>query len=328
VSRYPAGRRVLASDAVDSYGLYRTRMSRELIDTNPVLSVWLVLGDVEMDDFELNTRAATAVRTGLSWAEGSPIHGFVITGNLRVHGAIHNADTEDALSLYVLGELQAASVVVSGLELVVRGRARVDDVLCGSGEGEAWFHRDVSTRLLISAGYTMWIAGKLSATVLDVPHVRIGLLGPDGMRAVRGVAPPSTVLDTSVLLPSGVDGEDPVFSFTRLHAAAIRSEPLLDATFGSGRLDVARLRELKWLETEAASAMAEGRYASAAQMFRASANRTVVTGRSAPCGWLRRFTAPNGSAVTPTGWWRPCACWTRRWRPNRRGSPPPNTPSR
>jgi tetratricopeptide (TPR) repeat protein len=274
VPRYPAGRRLLASDAVDTYRLHRTRMARELLDLNPVLSVWLVLGDVEMEDLQLSTAAATARGTGLTWAGGAPIHGFLITGTLRVRGAVHAPDPDDVLSLYVLGDLVAGSLVLGpGTEVVVRGRAKVGDVLCGSGDGEAWFHRDVSTRLLISQGYTMWIAGRLSAAVLDLPNTRIGLLGPDGMRAISGDAPVSSVLLPSVTVPAASGVEEPGFSFPALQAATSTRQSVLEPAFRSGKVDVTRIRELRWLQAEASAAMAEGRYLSAAGMLRAALER-------------------------------------------------------
>ena len=274
VPRYPAGRRLLATDALDTYRLHRTRMARELLDLNPVLSVWLVLGDVEMESLDLSISAATARGTGLTWTGGAPIHGFLITGNLRVRGTVHAPPTDDVLSLYVMGDLTAGSLVLGpGTELVVRGRTKVADVLCGSGPGEGWFHRDVSTRLLISENYTMWIAGKLAAAVLDVPQVRVGLLGPDGMRAITGDAPISSVLLPSVTVPPAAEGDEPGFSFAALHAALAGHEPVLEPAFRAGQVDVTRIRELRWLQGESAAAMAEGRYLSAAGMLRAALER-------------------------------------------------------
>lgn len=272
--RYPAGRRLLATDAIDTYRLHRTRMARELVETNPVLSVWLVLGDVEMEDLELTTSAATARGSGLTWAGGAPIHGFLVTGTLRVRGVIHAPPVEDALSLFVMGDLAAGSVVLGqNTELVVRGRAKVGEVLCGSGPGEAWFHRDVSTKLLVSHGFTMWIAGTLSAAVLDIPQTRLGLLGPDGMRAVAGEAPVSSVLLPSVTVPSAVEGDEPGLSFPLLAEALVTKRPVLEPAFSSGKVDVTRIRELRWLQAEAGTAMAEGRYLSAAGMLRAALER-------------------------------------------------------
>lgn len=272
--RYPAGRRLLATDAIDTYRLHRTRMARELVEANPVLSVWLVLGDVEMEDLELTVSAATARGSGLTWAGGAPIHGFLVTGTLRVRGTIHAPPVEDALSLFVMGDLVAGSVVLGqNTELVVRGRTRVSELLCASGNGEAWFHQDVATRLLVSHGYTMWIAGTLSAAVLDIPETRIGLLGPDGMRAVAGEAPVSSVLLPTVTVPNPVEGEEPALSFPLLAEAVVTGRPVLEPGFRSGKVDVTRIRELRWLQTEAAAAMAEGRYLSAAGMFRAALER-------------------------------------------------------
>jgi tetratricopeptide (TPR) repeat protein len=272
--RYPAGRRLLATDAIDTYRLHRTRMARELVETNPVLSVWLVLGDVEMEDLELTVSAATARGSGLTWAGGAPIHGFVVTGNLRVRGAIHAPPVDDALSLFVMGDLVAGSMVLGqNTELVVRGRTKVADVLCASGDGEAWFHREVATRLLVSHGFTMWIAGSLSAAVLDIPETRVGLLGPDGMRAVAGEAPVSAVLLPSVTVPNPVEGEEPTLSFPLLAEAIVTRRQVLEPAFRSGKVDVTRIRELRWLQSEAAVAMADGRYLSAAGMLRAALER-------------------------------------------------------
>jgi tetratricopeptide (TPR) repeat protein len=272
VSRYPAGRRVLATDAIDDYKLFRTRLSRELVDQNPVLSLWHVIGDVELDDLVLDVRAASAPTSGLSWAAATPIHGFLITGSLRVRGPVHNADPDAGLALYVLGDLDAQSVAVTGIELVVRGNAQVADVLCCAHGGEAWFHRDVSTRLLISDDFSVWIAGRLTASVLDTPRTRVGLLGPEGMRAVPGEAPPAAVLTEQVLVPDE-SGSPQRFAFGTLRAALLDGVPVLAPELRSGTFDITTLRELRWLEAEARAAMAESRYLSAAEMLRAAMDR-------------------------------------------------------
>jgi tetratricopeptide (TPR) repeat protein len=127
--------------------------------------------------------------------------------------------------------------------------------------------------LLISENYTMWIAGKLSAAVLDLPTVRVGLLGPDGMRAIPGNAPISSVLLPSVTVPTAGEDDQPGFSYEALQAALAGHESVLEPAFRAGKVDVTRVRELRWLQAESSAAMADGRYLSAAGMLRAALER-------------------------------------------------------
>jgi tetratricopeptide (TPR) repeat protein len=268
--RFPGARRVLAQDAVDRYDLRRTLMAR-MLNEHPTLSLLLLVGDVEMDELDLDPRAGSDLPGAALNRQEPDVHGLVIAGNLLVHGSIHHVRSPIGLSLYILGSLRAQNVSLSGLELVVRDSVDVKDTFVGSGpHGGARLDGGVAAKLLISDGFPMLIGGRLAAPVLETGRTRIGLVEGGNVREHAGDVPPGLVLDESVL-----DGPPPEgrFSFARAQARLGARASLLSADFLSGRTNLDAIRELRWLEGEIESAMAGGRWMIAAELLRAARQR-------------------------------------------------------
>lgn len=268
--RFPGARRVLAQDAVDRYDLRRTLMAR-MLGEHPTLSLQLLVGDVEMDELDLDPRAG-ADAPGAAFNRQEPdVHGLVIVGNLLVHGAIHHVKSPLGLSLYILGGLRAQNVSLSGLELVVRDSVDVKEAFVGSGpHGGARLDGGVAAKLLVSDGFPMLIGGRLAAPVLDTGRTRIGIVEAGGVREQPGDVPPSLVLDEPVLDGPAPNGR---FSFARAQARLAMGGSLLSADYLSGRTNLGVIRELRWLEGEIESAMAGGRWMIAAELLRAARQR-------------------------------------------------------
>ncbi len=261
--RFPGARRVLAQDAVPRYDLSRTLMA-QLMAENPALSILLLFGDVEMEQLDLDPRTGADLGAS-SFARSEPdVHGLIIAGDLLVNTAIHHVSAPIGLSLYVLGGLRAGNIVISGLELVVRGSVDVDEVICGSGpQGGARLDGGVSARLLISDGFPMLIGGRLSAPVLDTGRTRIGVAEGAGVGEATGTVAPGVVLADSVR-----DPDSGQFSFTRLQSTLAAGGSGLSPDYLSGRTNLESLRELRWLEREIEEALGEGRYARGAELLR------------------------------------------------------------
>lgn len=269
-ARFPGARRILAQDAVGRYDLRRTLMARMLAD-QPALSLLLLHGDVELESLDLDPRAPVEPNAGALARAEPDVHGLIVTGNLTINGSIHHARSPMGLSLYVLGGLRATNIVVSGLELVVRGSVQVDEVIAGSGpQGGARLDGGVAARLLISDQFPMLIGGRLAAPVLDTRRTRIGLVEGRGVREAIGDVPPAIVLADSVRDP---DSEGGRFSFERLRATMAAGRSPLSADYRSGRTNLEAMRELRWLEREIDSAVGEGHYSMAAEHLRAARER-------------------------------------------------------
>ena len=274
-SRFPGSRRVLAQDAVHRYDLRRTLMARMLTE-QPALSLLLLHGDVEMEELDLDPRAGTAFPTpGMGRAEAD-IHGLIIAGNLLVGGPIHHVRAPIGLSLYVLGSLRATNVLISGLELVVRGSVHVDEVFCGSGPaGGARLDGGVAAKLLISDGFPMLIGGRLAAPVLDTGQTRIGIVEGTGVREAHGDVPGEVVLSDAARDPRGR------FSFAAAQEALAARRAILSADHLAGRANLTAIRELRWLEGEIDAALNQRRYLRAVELLRAARERgapRLVTG--------------------------------------------------
>jgi tetratricopeptide (TPR) repeat protein len=268
--RFPGARRVLAQDAVDRYDLRRTLMAR-MIGEHPTLSLLLLVGDVEMDELDLDPRAGSDLPGAALNRQEPDVHGLVIAGNLLVHGSIHHVRAPLGLSLYILGSLRAKNVSLSGLELVVRDSVDVKHVFVGSGpHGGARLDGGVAAKLLISDGFPMLIGGRLAAPVLDTGRTRIGVVEAGSVREQTGDVPPGLVLDESVL-----DGPPPEgrFSFARAQARLAGRASLLSDDYLSGRTNLESIRELRWLEGEIQNSMAGGRWMIAAELLRAARQR-------------------------------------------------------
>jgi tetratricopeptide (TPR) repeat protein len=269
-ARFPGARRILAQDAVGRYELRRTLMARMLAQ-NPALSLYLLHGDVELESLDLDPRAETEPNAGAFARAESDVHGVLIAGNLTISGAIHHNRSPMGLSLFVLGNLRARNVAVSGLELVVRGSIQVEEVIAGSGaQGGARLDGGVASKLLISDGFPMLIGGRLAAPVLDTRRTRIGIVEGGTVREVIGDVPPALVLADSV---READVEGGRFSFPRLRATMSAGRSPLSDDYRSGRTNLNAMRELRWLEREIDTAVSEGRYATAAGHLRAARER-------------------------------------------------------
>jgi tetratricopeptide (TPR) repeat protein len=266
-SRFPGARRILAQDAVARYELRRTLMARMLAD-QPALSLLLMHGDVELESLDLDPRPETDPNAGAFARAESDVHGVIVAGNLTISGSIHHSRSPMGLSLYVLGGLRARNVVVSGLEIVVRGSVAVTEVFAGSGpQGGARLDGGVSAKLLISDAFPMLIGGRLAAPVLDTGRTRIGLAENGSVREALGDAPPAVVLADSVRDPEIEGGR---FSYERLRATLGAGRSALSADYRSGHTDLEAMRQLRWLEREIDEAMAQGRFAIAADHLRAA----------------------------------------------------------
>jgi tetratricopeptide (TPR) repeat protein len=269
-ARFPGARRILAQDAVGRYDLRRTLMARMLAG-QPALSLLLMHGDVELESLDLDPRPEADPNAGAFARAESDVHGVIVAGNLTIGGTIHHPRSPMGLSLYVLGGLRARNVVVSGLEIVVRGSVAVDEVFAGSGpQGGARLDGGVAAKLLISDAFPMLIGGRLAAPVLDTRRTRIGLIEGGGVREALGDVPPALVLADSVRDP---DAEGGRFSFERLRTTLAAGRPALSADYRSGRTNLDAVRELRMLEREIDKAVAEGRYSIAADHLRAARTR-------------------------------------------------------
>jgi tetratricopeptide (TPR) repeat protein len=267
-ARFPGARRVLAQDAVDRYDLRRTLMAR-MLGEHPALSLLLLVGDVEMDDLDLDPRAGADLPGAAFNRQEPDVHGLVIVGNLLVNGAVHHVRAPLGMSLYILGGLRAQNVSLSGLELVVRDSVDVQEAFVGSGpHGGARLDGGVAAKLLISDGFPMLIGGRLAAPVLDTGRTRIGIVEGGDVREQEGDVPPGLVLDESVL-----DGPGGRFSYARAQVRLGAGASLLSPEYISGRTNLESIRELRWLEGEIESAMAGGRWMIAAELLRAARQR-------------------------------------------------------
>lgn len=268
--RFPGARRVLAQDAVDRYDLRRTLMAR-MLDDHPALSLLLLVGDVEMDELDLDPRAGSDLPGAALNRQEPDVHGLVIAGNLLVHGAIHHVRSPLGLSLYVLGSLRATNVSLSGMELVVRDSVDVAEAFVGFGpHGGARLDGGVAGRLLVSDGFPMLIGGRLAAPVLDTGRTRIGVVEGGAVREEVGDIPPALVLSEAVL-----DGPPPGgrFSFARAQAMIGARRSLLSDDYLSGRTNLNAMRELRWLEGEIQEALVGGRWMIAVELLRAARKR-------------------------------------------------------
>lgn len=268
--RFPGARRVLAQDTVDRYDLRRTLMAR-MVPDHPTLSLLLLVGDVELDELDLDPRAGQDLPGAALNRQEPDVHGVVIAGNLLVHGAIHHVKSPLGLSLYVLGSLRAQNVALSGLELVVRDSVDVRQAFVGSGpHGGARLDGGVAAKLLISDGFPMLIGGRLAAPVLDTGRTRIGVVEGGEVREQSGDVPAGLVIDEAVL-----DGPPPEgrFSFARAQAQLARRGAILSQDYLSGRTNLEKIRELRWLEGEIDNAIVGGRWMIAAELLRAARAR-------------------------------------------------------
>ncbi|GAB6901410.1 tetratricopeptide repeat protein [Kineosporia succinea] len=265
-ARFPGSRRVLAADAVGRYDLRRTMMAR-LLASNPALSLLLLVGDVEMDELDLDPHAgAEAVSAAFTRPEPD-VHGLIIAGNLLVHQAVQHPRSNSGMSLYVLGDLKARNVAISGLELVVHGELRVSEVFAGAGpSGGARLDGDVRAKLLVSEAFPMLVGGGLKAPVLETGRTRIGVVEGQGVREAKGEVPPSLVLTPQVLEP-GPEGVE-LFSWPRFKQAVATNVHTLSPDYLSGRTNLESMRELRRLEHEIEQVLSEGRYARGAELLR------------------------------------------------------------
>jgi len=265
-ARFPGSRRVLAADAVTRYDLRRTMMARQLA-SNPALSLLVLVGDVEMEELDLEPHGgADAVSAAFTRPEPE-VHGLIIAGNLRVDHTVQHPRSAAGMSLYVLGDLRARNVAISGLELVVRGNLRVSQVFAGSGPGGgARLDGDVSAKLLVSESFPMLVGGALKAPVLQTGRTRVGVVDGPGVREASGEVPPSLVMDPGVL-DAGPDGAGQ-FSWQRLRTAIAAGRPALTHDYLTGRTNLESMRELRRLEAEIDVVLAEGRYARGAELLR------------------------------------------------------------
>ncbi|GLY13055.1 hypothetical protein Kisp01_00710 [Kineosporia sp. NBRC 101677] len=261
-ARFPGSRRVLAADAVARYDLRRTMMAR-LLAANPALSLLVLVGDVEMEELDLEPHGgADAVSAAFTRPEPE-VHGLIIVGGLRVDRAVQHPRSTTGMSLYVLGDLQARNVAISGLELVVRGDVQVSEVFAGAGpSGGARLDGDVAAKLLVSDAFPMLVGGALKAPVLENGRTRIGVVDGPGVREARGEVLPSLVLDSTVL----ENGDE--FSWPRLRAAIGAGRASLTADYLTGRTNLESMRELRRLEAEIEVVLAEHRYARGAELLR------------------------------------------------------------
>ncbi|MBT0767982.1 tetratricopeptide repeat protein [Kineosporia sp. J2-2] len=265
-ARFPGSRRVLAADAVGRYDLRRTMMAR-LLASNPALSLLLLVGDVDMDELDLDpSNGAEAVSAAFTRPEPD-VHGLIIAGNLVVSQAVQHPRSATGMSLYVLGDLKARNIAISGLELVVRGDLRVSEVFGGAGpSGGARLDGDVSAKLLISEAFPMLVGGALKAPVLENGRTRIGVVEGQGVREARGEVPPSLVL-TGQVLETTPDGPER-FAWQRFRQAVASRVPTLTPDYLTGRTNLDSMRELRRLASEIDVVLAEGRYARGAELLR------------------------------------------------------------
>lgn len=265
-ARFQGSRRVLAADAVTRYDLRRTMMARQLA-ANPALSLLVLVGDVEMEELDLEPHGG-AEQLAAAFTRPEPeVHGLIIAGNLRVEQSVQHPRSATGMSLYVLGDLRARNVAIGGLELVVRGDLRVSQVFAGSGPaGGARLDGDVSAKLLVSDAFPMLVGGALKAPVLDTGRTRIGVVDGPGVREARGEVPPSLVMDPAVL-DQDPDGGGR-FSWQRLRVTIGSGRSVLTPDYLTGRTNLESLRELRRLEAEIDVVLAEGRYARGAELLR------------------------------------------------------------
>ena len=261
--RFPGARRMLAQDVIGRYDLKRTLMART-ISEQPGLTLLLLFGDVELEELDLDPRAgADAPLAALSRQEAD-VHGLVVAGNVLVHGAIHHFKAPVGLSLYVLGNLRAQNIVISGLELVVRGSCTVDEVFLGSGpSGGARLDGGVAGRLLVSDAFPMLIGGKLTTPVLDTGRTRIGIVEDGTVNEVKGDVPAGIVLAE----PSP---EAPGFSVDGVRSALASGRSALSRDYLTGHTNLDAIRQLRWLEREIEEALAGGHYGIAVDLLRAA----------------------------------------------------------
>ncbi|MFI7588274.1 tetratricopeptide repeat protein [Spongisporangium articulatum] len=265
--RFPGARRMLAQDVVGRYDLKRTLMARQ-VSEHPGLMMLQLFGDVELDDLDLDPRyGMDAPLAALNRSAESDVHGLVIAGNLLVNGAIHHVKAPAGLSLYVLGDLKARNVAISGLELVVRGTLTVTEVFSGSGPaGGARLDGGANGKLLISDGFPMLIGGTLGLPVLDTGRTRIGLVENGGVREVVGDVPAPLVLNEQ-LLPAAESSLDQV------NAVLAAGGSVLSSDYLAGRTDLEVIRQLRWLEREIEKSLAGGHYLLAIDLLRAARMR-------------------------------------------------------
>ena len=261
-ARFPGSRRVLAADAVARYDLRRTMMAR-LLAANPALSLLVLVGDVEMEELDLEPHGGAEQMSAAFTRPEPEVHGLIVAGNLRVDRAVQHPRSNAGMSLYVLGDLRARNIAISGLELVVHGDLRVAEVFAGAGpSGGARLDGDVSAKLLVSDAFPMLVSGKLKAPVLENGRTRIGVVDGPAVREAPGEVPPSLVLDPS-MLENGAE-----FSWPRLKTAIGAGRPTLTPDYQSGRTNLESMRELRRLEAEIDVVLGEGRYARGAELLR------------------------------------------------------------
>lgn len=275
-SRYPGGRRVLARDVIGRYGLERTVMARHLLPGRPGLSLWLVLGDLELDRLDLDQHRADA-RIGLTSTAAPHIHGLLVTGSLAVRGPVLGRGRPDGLSLFVLGDLRAGAAALSGVEVLIGGDTRVTDVLCCSGAelgGQVRFDGDLEARLMINAGGRLSLGGALRAPVLDAGTATIRTGSGNGVLAAGGDLPAQLVMAPEYLIE-----DPPRVALAQVLAAVEAGHSPLRAEFRAGRLDLEGFRERRELLARAESAMLKRRYTTAAGLFRTALARGAPPGQ-------------------------------------------------
>lgn len=264
--RFPGARRMLAQDVIGRYDLKRTLMARTIAE-RPGLTLYLLFGDVELEDLDLDPRAGQDAPLAALGRQEADVHGLVVAGNVLVHGAIHHFAAPSGISLYVLGNLRAQNVAVSGLELVVRGSCTVEEVFLGTGgSGGARLDGGVAGRLLVSDGFPMLIGGRLTAPVLDTGRTRIGIVEGGTVNEVKGDVPPATVLAEPVLDATG-------FSTDALRAALAAGRSALSRDYLTGHTDLDSIRQLRWLEQQIEAARAAGDHAAAVDLLRVARER-------------------------------------------------------
>ena len=88
---------------------------------NPAGQAWVHEGDLSLDGLDLGRGKNAEEEPSL----------LLVRGNLTVRGSVFNEDTEGAISLVVVGNLQADNLVVGGQEVCVAGSAQISGLLYG-----------------------------------------------------------------------------------------------------------------------------------------------------------------------------------------------------
>lgn len=232
---------VPASEVLTRYSLFRLHSYSSRHAQNPQPQIAVCEGNLTLDSLDLDFPED---------ASGSPVVGFLVTGQLTVTGNISNKNTDGARSLVVLGDLRAGNIAIGDQSLLVRGDLVVDGVHCGSGKhGESCVDGDVSARLLIADDdYRFHVGGKTCAAMAE----------PNG-----GDVPVHFVLVEECLGDEAWPFNFDVF-FERLHAGL----PLLHPDCFEGSPKLAMWRKRKEFFTDAETDYFGGNYPRAVKRYK------------------------------------------------------------